>query len=252
MSMNIARTFTPVSSTSIIANGSIFEAGDQVIVRASAGDSLPSGLTAGNYYARPISANKIELYDTEANAINTASTTGRISYLTTGNTISSTFFIDSVLPSTFVKSVLHIEKPETIGYVSLYAYDYGRSNDMALIGQYHPTEVNPKYRRIRIGQQCSWARIIYRMAHPNITSVYDYIPIENTRAIMAAVHAVDLENKDFEEQSNKYWAKALTYLRSQHESMTGHALEPIQVDNLVYGDKTDPVIDSNWGYYGGY
>jgi len=252
MSMNIARTFTPVSSTSIIANGSIFEAGDQVIVRASAGDSLPSGLTAGNYYARTISANKIELYDTEANAINTTSHTGRVSYLTTGNTISSTFFIDSVLPPTFVKSVLHIEKPETIGYVSLYAYDYGRSNDMALIGQYHPAEVNPKYRRIRIGKQCSWARIIYRMAHPNITSVYDYIPIENTRAIMAAVHAVDLENKDFEEQSNKYWAKALTYLRSQHESMTGHALEPIQVDNLVYGDYTDPVIDSNWGYYGGY
>ena len=85
------------------------------------------------------------------------------------------------------------------------------------------------------------------MAHPNITSVYDYIPVENTRAIMAAVHAVDLEDKDFEEQSNKYWAKALAYLRNQHESMTGHAMEPIQVNGLTYGDMTDPVIDSIYG-----
>lgn len=250
LSMNVSASFTPAASTSIVATGSIYENGDKVSVRANAGDSLPNGLNGNNsYYARFVNANTIELYDTQANATNIASTAGRIAYLSTGNTIDSTFFIDSVLEPTLVKSVLHVEKPITQGYVSLYAYDYGRSNDMALIGQYHPSETNPKYRRIRIGKQAAWARIIYRMAHPNITSVYDYIPVENARAIMAAIHAVDLEDKDFEDQSNKYWAKAFAYLRSQHESMTGHALEPIQVDNLVYGDHTDQVIDS---YYGGY
>jgi hypothetical protein len=251
--MNVSASFTPQASTSIVATGSIYETGDKVFVRANSGDTLPSGLNSNNnYYARFIDANSIELYDTQANSTNTTSHNGRISYLSTGSTIKSTFFIDSVLAPTLVASVLHVEKPITQGYVSLYAYDYGRSNDMALIGQYHPSETNPKYRRIRIGKEAAWARIIYRMAHPNITSVYDYIPVENTRAIMAAIHAVDLEDKDFEDQSNKYWAKAFAYLRSQHESMTGHAMEPIQIDNLVYGDKTDPVIDSNWGYYGGY
>jgi hypothetical protein len=93
-------------------------------------------------------------------------------------------FVDSILPPTLVKNILHVEKPETLGYVSLYALDYGRSNDMALIGQYHPTETNPKYRRIRIGKHCSWARIIYRMARPVISSQYDYIPVENERAII--------------------------------------------------------------------
>ena len=191
------------------------------------------------------------LYNSYNNAV-AGGTAGLVSMYSTGNSVLSTFFVDSILPPTLVKGILHIEKPITLGYVSLYAYDYGRSNDMALIGQYHPSETNPKYRRIRIGKKCSWARIIYRMAHPVITSVYDYIPVENTRAIMAAIHAVDLEDKDFTDQSEKYWAKAVAYLRNQHESMTGHAMEPIQVDNLVYGDKSDPVIESNWGYYGGY
>lgn len=248
MSMNIVRTFTPVASTSIDAVGSLFENGDQVTVRPSAGDTLPSGLVASSmaspqyYYARPVDANSFELYDTYANAINTASTTGRITYYNTGDSASSTFFVDSILPPTLVKSVLHVEKPETLGYVSLYALDYGRSNDMALIGQYHPTETNPKYRRIRIGKHCSWARIIYRMAHPFITSQYDYIPVENERAIIAAVHACDLEDKDFMEQAQMYWATAISYLKNQNESMEGHAMQPPQINNITYGDYTDDVM----------
>jgi len=248
MSMNIVRTFSPIASTSLDAVGSLFEIGDQVQVRPSAGDVLPTGLVASTmaapqyYYARPIDANSFELYDTYAHAVNTASTTGRITFYDMGSKVSSTFYVDVILPPTLVKSILHVEKPETLGYVSLYALDYGRSNDMALIGQYHPTETNPKYRRIRIGQKCAWARIIYRMAHPVIGSLYDYIPLENERAIIAAVHACDLEDKDFADQAQRYWAIALQYLRNQNESMEGHAMMPIQVDNLVYGDRTDCVM----------
>jgi len=248
MSMNIVRTFAPVASTTIDANGSLFEIGDQVTVRPSDGDRLPTGIVASSmslpkyYYARPYNANSFELYDTQSHALNAASTDGRISFYDIGNTNSSTFFVDSILPPTLIKSILHIEKPETLGYVSLYALDYGRSNDMALVGQYHPTETNPKYRRIRIGKQCSWARIIYRMAHPVITSQYDYIPVENELAILAAVHAVDLESKDFIDQAQRYWATALAYLKNQNESMEGHAMQPPQINNITYGDGTDCVM----------
>jgi len=255
MSMNIVRSFTPVASTSIDAVGSLFEIGDKVTVRPSAGDTLPTGLVASSmassqyYYTRPVDANSFELYDTYGNATNTSSTIGRITFYDTGNSVSSTFFVDSILPPTLVKSVLHVEKPETLGYVSLYALDYGRSNDMALIGQYHPTETNPKYRRIRIGQQCSWARIIYRMAHPDITSKYDYIPLENERAIIAAVHACDLEDKDFADQAQRYWGIAIGYLRNQNESMEGHAMMPPQINNITYGDGTDPNLEGCYGAF---
>jgi len=244
ISMNIVRSFSPSASTSIVANNQIYDTGNQIAVRAAIGDTLPAGITAGNYYARAINNSTFELYDTQYNAQHIGFTNGRFSFSSTGNSVTSTFYVDAILPPTLVKSVMHIEKPITAGYVSLYALDYGRSNDMTLIGQYHPTETNPKYRRIRIGQSCAWARIIYRVAHPEITSVYDYIPLENARAIIAAVHAVDLEDKDFLEQSQKYWATALSYLKNQQESLEGHAMTPPQINGITYGDTTDPVIES--------
>jgi len=105
-----------------------------------------------------------------------------------------------------------------------------------------PSETNPKYRRVRLGKPCSWARIIYRVKAPIISSKYDYIPLEQTRAIIAAVHAVDLEDKDFMDQATKYWAMALNYLKNQQNSMEGHAMLPPQINNETYGDGSDWVM----------
>jgi hypothetical protein len=115
---------------------------------------------------------------------------------------------------------------------------------MTLIGQYHPTEINPQYRRIRIGKPCAWARIIYKVTNPSITSVYDYIPLEQERAIIAAVHAVDLEDKDFADQAMRYWQIAFGYLKNQQESIDGHAMAVPQINSVCYaeGDGADPVM----------
>lgn len=243
LSLDIIRSFSVSASTSIDADQSQFNTGDAVVPRAKEGDVLPTGLTAGTtYYARRVDNNSFELYDTQANARNTSSTTGRASYTKTGNSIDSTFFIDSVKLPTFVKSVYQVDKPITEGYVSLYAYDYGRRNDMTLIGQYHPSEVNPQYRKIRIGKPCAWARISYRIQPPSITSVYDFIPLEQERAIITAVHACDLEDKDFADQSARYWQIAFAYLKNQQESIDGHAMVTPQINGITYGDETDPVM----------
>ena len=243
LSLDILRTFNVSSSKSIDAEQAHFNTGDAIVPRAKEGDALPTGLTAGTtYYARRLDNNSFELYDTLAHARNTSSTTGRKIYTTTGETVESTFFVDSVTLPTFVKSVSQVDKPITEGYVSLYAYDYGRSNDMTLIGQYHPSEVNPQYRRIRIGKPCAWARISYRIQTPSITSIYDFIPLEQERAIITAVHACDLEDKDFADQSARYWQIAFAYLKNQQESIDGHAMSVPQINAITYGDTTDPVM----------
>jgi hypothetical protein len=245
LSVDIIRQFNVLPSTSIDADQSHFNTGDAVVPRAKEGDALPTGLTAGTtYYARRLDNNSFELYDTSNNARNEASVVGRRSYTTSGNTNESTFIIDSVTPPTFVKSVYQVDKPITEGYVSLYAYDYGRSNDMTLIGQYHPSEVNPQYRRIRIGKPCAWARISYRIQTPSITSIYDFIPLEQERAIITAVHACDLEDKDFADQSARYWQIAFAYLKNQQESIDGHAMSVPQINSVCYaeGDGADPVM----------
>ena len=243
LKLDIIRTFNVSPSTSIDADQSQFNTGDAVVPRAKEGDVLPTGLTSGTtYYARRVDNNSFELYDTQTQSKNTSSITGRKSYTTTGELVTSTFFIDSVTLPVFVKSVTQIDKPITEGYVSLYAYDYGRSNDMTLIGQYHPSEVNPQYRRIRIGKPCAWARISYRIQTPSITSIYDFVPLEQERAIITAVHAVDLEDKDFADQSARYWQIAFAYLKNQQESIDGHAMVTPQINAITYGDTTDPVM----------
>lgn len=244
LSLDIERTFNVMPSTSIDSPNSLYETGTMVAVRPSDNDFLPSGLSVGtNYYVRKLTANVFELYNTKQNAINLSSIVGRIQYLSSGNDTDSYFHVDAITDPIFVKTISSIEKPITDGYVSLYAYDYGRSNDMTLIGQYHPTEVNPQYRRIRIGKCCAWARIIYRSRPPVISSIYDFIPVEQERAILAAVHACDLEDKDFAEQATRYWGIALQYLKNQQDSLDGHAMSPPQINNITYGDGTDPIIN---------
>jgi hypothetical protein len=243
LSLDIQRTFTASPSTSIVADASLYTTGQSVTVRANSGDVLPSGLVAGTtYFVRRIDNDEFELYTTKSQSQNLTSTTGRISFLTSGLSTDSKFFVDAIQDPILVKSVANIQKPITDGFVSLYAMDYGRSNDLTLIGQYHPTEVNPQYRRIRIGKPCAWARIAYRIKPPVITSKYDFIPIEHTRAIICGVHACDLEDKDFAEQALRYWGFALAYLKNQQEHQDGHAFVPPQINDLTYGDGTDPVM----------
>jgi hypothetical protein len=243
LSLDIQRTFTASPSTSIVADASLYTTGQSVTVRADSGDVLPSGLVAGTtYFVRRIDNDEFELYTTKSQSQNLTSTTGRISFLTSGLSTDSKFFVDAIQDPILVKSVANIQKPITDGFVSLYAMDYGRSNDLTLIGQYHPTEVNPQYRRIRIGKPCAWARIAYRIKPPVITSKYDFIPIEHTRAIITAVHACDLEDKDFAEQALRYWGFSLAYLKNQQEHQDGHAFVPPQINDLTYGDGTDPVM----------
>jgi hypothetical protein len=242
LSVDIERIITPSKSTQVFCERSLFETGQSINVRAIEGDSLPFPLVATTpYFVRRINENNFELYGTAAQAKATA-TTGRIEFQTPGNSIESTFFVDAVDQSVLVKSISQIEKPITDGFVLLYAWDYGRSNDMTLIGRYHPSEVNPQYRRLRIGKKCAWVRLAYRMSPPFITSIYDYIPIEHQRAIIAAIHACDLEDKDFADQATRYWGIAFNYLRNQQEYIDGHAMVPPQINNVTYGDGTDPVI----------
>jgi hypothetical protein len=242
LSLDIERIITPSKSTQIYCERSLFETGQAINVRAVEGDSLPNPLIATTtYFVRRIDENNFELYGTAAQAKATA-TTGRIEFQTSGDSVDSTFFIDAADERVLVKTVSQIEKPLTDGFVLLYAWDYGRSNDMTLIGRYHPSEVNPQYRRLRIGQKCAWVRLAYRMSPPFITSVYDYIPVEHERAIIAAVHACDMEDKDFADQATRYWGIAFNYLRNQQEYIDGHAMVPPQVNAITYGDTTDPVM----------
>jgi hypothetical protein len=246
LSMNVIRNMVFTPSTTIEGDTTNFETGTEVTVRPADGDILPPSLVTAytnntTLYTRRIDSTTFELYDTLDNA-KSSGTTGRYTYTATGNTASSYFFADASIAPVLVKSIEAVDKPTSVGFISVYAWDYGRGGNPTLIGQYHPSETNPRYRRVRIGKNAAWVRLLYRVKATKVTSVYDYLPIEQTRALIAAIHAVDLENKDFAEQSLRYWAIAYKYLSNQNDSQSGHAMEPVQINGITYGDRTDPVM----------
>jgi hypothetical protein len=69
LSLDIERIITPVKSTQIYCERSLFETGQAINVRAVEGDSLPNPLVATTtYFVRRIDENNFELYGTAAQA----------------------------------------------------------------------------------------------------------------------------------------------------------------------------------------
>jgi len=87
-----------------------------------------------------------------------------------------------------VARIERIQKAETNGFIRLVAID--ADGNQVLIGYYEPQEKYPKYRRLRLGGGSTWARIKYRRANKNYTTVNDWIPIENELALQLALVAV--------------------------------------------------------------
>jgi len=232
----IERVVTPSPSTTLSIPRHALSTGDAL---AMSGDVPPPLSDSTTYYARWVSPDLIEVYDTQAHARDLAHTTGRVAFYVADGT---TFTVSGVYDPTLVRAVTAIDKPETVGSVTLYAWDPRNSDELTLLGVYGPRERNPSYRRIRLGKKCAWVRVLYKVQAPKVESLDDFIPIEQERAVLMAVRAIDLENKNFIAQAASYWTVAAQYLLNQHESNVGHAGEPPQVQVSGYSMGEGPVI----------
>lgn len=100
-------------------------------------------------------------------------------------------------PNPNVNAVLRIDRVEKavfVGYCTL----YGRKADgsSVLLGRYEPTETKPTYRRIKVtyedgaDDESNTVVIRYKKRNNTISSLYDWINIDNRLALMMAVKAV--------------------------------------------------------------
>jgi hypothetical protein len=82
-----------------------------------------------------------------------------------------------------------IKKAETSGFVRLLAVNTSDLSSHTLIGNYAPKETVPTYRRIRVPDH-SWVRIKYKRKNLPVTSVKDWVNLENREALFLALRAV--------------------------------------------------------------
>jgi hypothetical protein len=234
-SMQIVRSLAPVPATTLQVTAQPFSAGDLVTLETTG--TLPTPVaTSTNYYLRPIGPDTVEVYTTASNAQNTVSTTGRVSFYSTGT---GTHRLVQVIDPPVVGRVTKIEKPMTDGYVRVFAWDLARDNDVTLLGDLHPTETQPSFRRIQISGNTTWVRMKYRRKHIELTSERDFINLDSKMAILSMVQSQELLLRKFADESERYRVFAIEYLNKRNRALDGPRTFTMQINADVMSNPTD-------------
>lgn len=224
--MLISRSMTVPATTSLDIPNHGFSTGTALTVTTSS--ALPSPLLPSTtYYLRSIDDDQIELYPSQAQANAAPATTGRITFLSTGT--GSQRVVVSRAPVS-VKTISSIEKPVTDGYIRLYAWDTSRTGNVALLGDLHPTETTPAYRRIRINKSATSVRLKYRRRAFDVLTERDFINLDSRMAILMMVQSQELLFKKFIAESEQYRLIAVEYLNKRNRALDGARAPTFQIN----------------------
>lgn len=127
-----------------------------------------------------------------------------------------------------VARIDRIKKAVTNGMVKLIAVNPTTLVSNTTIGHYQPYEVNPTYRRIRVGDR-SWVRVKYRRVDNFIRSANDWINIENREAIILLVKAVHFRLVNQIDQAKSYELEGMRLLSNEADSLRPNAISPPQI-----------------------
>jgi hypothetical protein len=225
-----------------------YNTGDAVtLTPQNSSSSLPTPFALNTtYYVRQIDLNDIQLYPTWAQATNLSSMSGAIIPTSAGVGL---FVIVKSVPAPKVASIYRIRKPLTLGFIDLIAWDYGRScNGPTVIGHYEPTEIEPQYRRIKIGCKTAPIRVAFRRRSFQILTMEDWIPVTSEQALLTMCKAVNFLQKDYLELYEKFKASADKILQEQQTSQEGPQSIKLQFDADVFTDPNGQWMDQGWGW----
>ena len=117
------------------------------------------------------------------------------------------------------RQLLSWSKPETHGYVSLYAVEPETSR-MWFLAKAHPYSTRPSWRRFAIrGQTCCGSNILIlgKLAARKLRSMDDLLPVQNIPAIKMMIQAIEFENKQQLKSAIEFEAQAIRLLSEQKD-----------------------------------
>lgn len=129
-----------------------------------------------------------------------------------------------------VSRITDIVKSPTIGNIRLSSFDNSTSSG-TLLGIYEPTELHPRYRRIRVSTGSNWVRICYRKKTVDVTSQNDRILLHSRLALELAMHAIQKYRERDLGLAMQFEAQATRILTEQESVLTNPIGNPIQVND---------------------
>lgn len=144
---------------------------------------------------------------------------------------------DSGMPK--FSRIVRIRKAITSGPLRLSTLDDSGLTGITL-GIYEPDEVEPMYRRIKLGKTATWIRLAYRKAAPTITSKYDRIPMKSRRALLLAMKALKFYDENDIAMAHAFEVDAARLEKEASDVAESPASNPLQVLDLSnLQDKSD-------------
>lgn len=132
-----------------------------------------------------------------------------------------------VTSSEYFKEVSEIIKPETRGYVTMYAAtgsDFApASTYFSFLAKFHPQQTIPQFRRYAItnaGCCASSILALVKLRHVPLVEADDILPIDSMQALKLAVMALREENAGNLAGADVYESKALAVMLNREKSRT--------------------------------
>ena len=132
----------------------------------------------------------------------------------------------------YFRQISQVYKPETKGYVSLYAFNPS-TNYMYFLAKMHPKETTPHYRRYRVTNCDSCAHCILalvRLRYIKPTAAEDILPVQNLDAIKFMLMALKEEDSRAASAADVLEQKAVSLLKEQQDHQQVSAGGPAIID----------------------
>lgn len=124
------------------------------------------------------------------------------------------------------------------GYIGLWGFD--SSGNQVQMGNYAPTELEPRYRRITLSGRCGLARIAFKKRTQTLAAQTDLIFLHSKYSIVTEALALRKLDDDRIDDSEKYHNRAVQFLIKKQKSISVPAGPSIQIaDSNLIASKTD-------------
>ena len=137
-----------------------------------------------------------------------------------------------------IRTITRVSKMPTEGYLTLWGIN--PDNSQFQMGYYGPKVTEPSYRRIRVSQPGTWARIAFKRATALLTQPNDPIFLHSRYSVIVMAKALKKFDEDRVQEGEAYQSKAVKFLIKKQLSVSVPAGPTIQVaDRNLIANKRD-------------